>query len=812
LKWPLAQALGWLVAGIVAGDVLGIHWAALVVLLAGLMGTFLWKKQSRVILIGTLLFAGGWGNLLTRTQVMSPLDLRAVLVEVPEIVTLEGTLAEAPRERRRETKRGMKVSFSSVMEVERIQLEDGWHAVNGRVYVQTTGEPPKELYRTRRVQVTGNINTPDPATNPDALDFQDYLAHQGIYFQLQTQGLKDWQWPETDQRRPWPDRFRAWAMGQMQGSLPPGDSNVMLLHAMCLGWKVGLMDDVKKPFIHSGTMHIFAISGLHVALIAVMLVELLRGAALPRRRCAMVLIPLLWFYTAATGWQASAMRSAIMMTVIGAGWILERPSNLLNSLAAAALIILVADPQQLFLPGFQLSFMVVLSMGLLVPPIEAWRQRVFQPDPFLPEELRPRWQRWLDWPVRFATMSAVTSIAAWVGSLPLIAYYFHLIAPVSLVANLVVVPLSSLALMASFGSLLLTWCPPVADLFSHAAWMLMEWMVRTSGWFAKWPGAWWPLMKPGPGVFISYYGVVLSLFAVEWKSVWRWRLAGTAGLVLIILLGMDWQARRETVRLTVLDVGGGDALVFEGGKRFANLVIDTGSDAGSEAVLKPYLQSRGIGRVRELLITHGDVRHVEGAATLIEDYRVKQLLASPVKSRSPGYRQLLGEWETNDWPRMVITNGSTVGPWAVLHPAATDKFSAGDDNAVVLWGEFHGVSVLLLSDLGRAGQRALRERHPGLRADIIVTGIPTKEEPVGEELLALVQPQVVVVSCAVQPALEQARGELRERLAQGSWQTFYVSDHGAVTLDFQAEGCVVRGMKGGEPTWISRTKPRSGKH
>ena len=156
-----------------------------------------------------------------------------------------------------------------------------------------------------------------------------------------------------------------------------------------------------------------AISGLHVALIAVILVELLRGLGVSRLVCGLLLIPLLWFYTAATGWQASAIRSAIMMTVIGVSWSLERPSNLLNSLATAAFFILILDPQQLFQPGFQLSFMVVLSMALLTPPVEEWRQKIFQPDPFLPPELRPRWQRWLDWPVRFLTVNAVTSFAAW---------------------------------------------------------------------------------------------------------------------------------------------------------------------------------------------------------------------------------------------------------------------------------------------------------------------------------------------------------------------------------------------------------------
>src|SRR6266516_4293447 len=82
-------------------------------------------------------------------------------------------------------------------------------------------------------------------------------------------------------------------------------------------------------------MHIFAISGLHIALIAGILVSLLRVLQIPRGLCGWMVIPLIWFYTAATGWQSSAIRSTIMMSVIIAGWAIKRPSDLLNSLAAA---------------------------------------------------------------------------------------------------------------------------------------------------------------------------------------------------------------------------------------------------------------------------------------------------------------------------------------------------------------------------------------------------------------------------------------------------------------------------------------------
>src|SRR5204863_3640685 len=106
-------------------------------------------------------------------------------------------------------------------------------------------------------------------------------------------------------------------------------------------------------------------------------------------------IPLIWAYTGVTGWQPSAIRSTIMMSVIIAGWALRRPSDLLNSLAASAFIILVWDPQQLFQASFQLSFCVVLSLALFVPVLEGIKDRLLAEDPMLPSQLLPPLNRLL---------------------------------------------------------------------------------------------------------------------------------------------------------------------------------------------------------------------------------------------------------------------------------------------------------------------------------------------------------------------------------------------------------------------------------
>jgi len=805
MKWPLAPWALCLTGGIVAGDVLGVHWSALLILLAGLAGAYCWPKHTRLLVLVTLCFVGGWGNFLLRTEIFSSKDLRVVLPDGHYIGTLEGTLLETPREHLVIKEHSQTTTFSTRIAAERFQLNGEWHPVTGQVHVQCFGPLFDGLYRTRRVQVTGALGPPSGASGPGLFDFREHLAREGIYFQL-TSKPADWQVLPTEKLAPFTERFRRWAMAELQGSLPAGDQSVMLNQAMSLGWKPALMGQVSEPFIKSGTMHLFAISGLHVALIAVIVVELLRGIGVSRVICGLVLIPLLWFYTAATGWQASAIRSAVMMSVIGVGWVLERPSDLLNSLATAAFLLLLLDPQQLFQPGFQLSFLVVLSMAILTPPVEAWRQKFFQPDPFLPPELRPRWQRWLDWPVRFLTVNAVTSFAAWLGSLPLIAYYFHLVTPVSLIANLVLVPLSSLALMAASGTLLLAWWPPVADLFAHAAWQLMEWMVGCSEAFAEWPWAWQEVPAPGAWFFLSYYTLLFSAFAVTWESPWRKRLVVTFGLAFALNLGLGWYQLRETVQLTILDVSGGDAHVFEGGRHYEPLLIDTGNAAAYEHALQPFLQSRAIAAVPRLLLTHGDARHVGGAPALIADYGAPLLITSPVASLSPGYRNLILDWTTNDHPRLIVTNGSRLGPWQVLHPQAGDRFRSGDDNAIVLLGEFAGVRVLMLSDLGRLGQRALLERHPDLRADIVVTGIPAREEPLMADLLAALAPQAVIVTCTTQPASEQAAIGLRERLAQGPWTTWYVSDHGSITVKLLKQGGEIHASRGREPLLITARK------
>src|SRR6266540_1573730 len=732
MKRPLAMVALLYAGGVLLGEFgpLPPPWL-LAFSLALAVASFAWAAMRRYLLCLLIVFAG-WTNRVTCTAVLSPWDLRTLTGTNIEYLTLRGALGETPSQRVYEHHDRESWHTLARLDVSAVQRGTNGQPAFGRVAVVTPGVLGTNFFGGQIVEVTGVLR---PAKGPAAeglFDYRTYLRRQGVYYELRTESTNDWRIVSTDAapaRPPLADRFRNWSQSALERGLPQQDESLRLLWAMALGWTTALTGEVSEPFMRTGTMHIFAISGLHIALIAGILVALLRVVQIPRGLCGWLVIPLIWFYTAATGWQPSAIRSTIMMSVIIVGWALKRPSDLLNSLAAAGFIILLWDPQQLFQASFQLSFFVVLSIALLMPPIERLRQRLLQPDPLLPPELRPRWRRWLDGPIRFLTTSFATSLAAWLGSLPLIAYYFHLFTPVSLLANLVIVPLSSLALTSNLGSLLCGgWCPWLNGLFNHSGWFWMAAMVKFSDWFAALPGAYYYVTAPTPAGSIIYYTLLFGavsgkLFAPQLR-IWS-----AATVCLLAAIGsFQWFNHRNDTHITVLPLSGGDSIFVDAPGCMDDLLLDCGNESAAEFLVKPFLHGQGVNRLRRLLLTHGDVRHIGGANLIANEFAVGQFLASSVRFRSPAYRQIPGNLDSPSERLRSINRGDQFGAWTVLHPQAQDHFPEADDNAIVLRGEFNGVRVLFCSDLGRPGQRTLREREQDLRAGVAVAGIPAKSE------------------------------------------------------------------------------------
>ncbi|MBU6409592.1 MAG: ComEC/Rec2 family competence protein, partial [Verrucomicrobia bacterium] len=325
MKRPFLSVASFYAVGILAGSLLAVPLLTLFAASFAVLAFALLFARFRPLLLALLLLFAGWTNLRLRTAVLAPDDLRHLLGPRPEIVTLRGALIQSPRvtilqRRDRDIERSL-----ALVRVAKIQRKNHWQPASGKLIVATPAPLGTNYFSGEPIQVFGVIARPPAPLAPGLFDYRNYLAVRGIYFELKTGSVADWRLPAPHPARPpMNDRFMAWAHRALAAGLPP-DQSQRLLRAMSLGWRTAFTGDVGDPFLRAGTMHLFAIDGLRIALLAAMFVAVLRAVRLSRAWCGALAAPLIWFYTAATGWEPSAVRASIMMSIVLAGWALKRP-------------------------------------------------------------------------------------------------------------------------------------------------------------------------------------------------------------------------------------------------------------------------------------------------------------------------------------------------------------------------------------------------------------------------------------------------------------------------------------------------------
>jgi ComEC/Rec2-related protein len=757
------------------------------------VAAILWTK-ARIYLLTALLAAAGWLNMNRQTDIISPNDLRRVIRQEIDTVAVRGTLHNSPVARIFEMQ-GRELWRSTVMiDATEVRAFDGWRPAYGRIIATVPGVLESNYFIGQSVEAMGELGPPRGPLAEGLFDPRSHYKRLGIYYQLRTKNMDAWKIvPSTPPAsRPLADRFTSWARRTLALGLGPEDAPLRLLWTLVLDWKAPLTENVEEPFMRAGTFHIFAVDGLRIGLLAGILIALLRAFQLPRAFCGILVIPIIWFYAGITGWPPSAVRAAIMMTIVIMGWAGRRPADLVNSLFAAALIILLWDPQQLFLPGFQLSFLVVLCIALILPPIqEFFKSLLFKKDPFLPEALQPRWPVPLYAAALFVIDTCAMSVAAWLGSMPLSAYYFHLFSPIGVPANILVVPITALALMSSMGSILTgAWLPGAAILFNHASWFFMNCIIELSQWAAHWRPGSFNISTPMPVTFVLYYLALFSA-AAGWlfKPRLKWPLAAV-----MMALAACWLTERlldmRAVHLHFLPLAGGAAVFADDPRSGRNFLFDCGNASEAEMVTKPFLRAHGVNTLDGFALTVGHVQDGGGARVITTNFSVARLFLNPHPGRSAAYREVINAITlSSKWPD---ESRATANNWSAFNAAPVAHLDNADDGALVFWREIKGHSVLLLSSLGRGGQESLMEQHSDLRADIVVCGLPAQDEPLCDALLGQLQPKLIVIIDSSYPAERRASAKLRERLAACKIPALYCHDAGAVKLSLGNDGWDLR--------------------
>lgn len=311
-----------------------------------------------------------------------------------------------------------------------------------------------------------------------------------------------------------------------------------VIKALLLGYRFQLDSDIKTVFVNTGTLHVFAISGLHVGIMALLIISVLRSLRVSRVYWGLALIPLLLAYTLATGAKPSAVRACIMAGIYFSAPLFGRKGDSLSSVAMAALAILMISPRDLQDVGFVLSFSVVTGIIVLYPVLSRelgvllrcgvsllCERRIdsdnesllLDGDPWAPESRSPG-RSILRWTAKYLSSLVVLSVCAWLVSAPLSAYFFGRFSPVALLANLLAIPLTFLVVLTGCLSLITGCCFAVlAEVFNCANLALVSCLVRSTTIASAIPLGTYELPNPPLWTVLLWY-MVLALMVAWYRE------------------------------------------------------------------------------------------------------------------------------------------------------------------------------------------------------------------------------------------------------------------------------------------------------
>ncbi len=706
---------------------------------------------------------------------------------------IRGTLVEEPLVVRAGAKNPLKAIPDQThslcqVHVRAILESKGWIASSGRVHLVSVGELA-HVHAGDSVDILGELSAPGAAANPGEFDYSNYLRGRRTRAILrcgETESVTVIPDSETAGITIWIGRIAGACERRLMSRLPHGQAEIAV--ALLLGRYELLEEEVTERYMRTGTMHILAISGQHLAILAGFLWLLLRFLPLPYKWGAAALAVVVVCYALLTGGRPPVLRAAVLVCVLVGAIVLDARSRLANPLALALLIVLAINPADLFDRGLQLSFLAVAALSWIVGPAWNWFQS--EPDPLdqLVASTRPRWQRVGSALCRGVGYALVMSAVVWLANVPLLAARFHLFSPIVVPLTVLMTPLATVALIAGLLLLLVDpWSPLAGSILAKLCGFGiagMDWCVQAGlrvpwgYWYVPGPPEWW--------VIGFYVGVVsVLLFRPAGRMRWRWATIGVVWLA----LGFAVPAVRAAPKLLeckILAVGNGSAAVL----RLPNgrtVLVDAGQIGGPRVgarQIAPALWQAGITHLDAVFISHADIDHFNGLPYLVERFSVGEVFVPPHFARieQEAVQLVCNVFAERDIPVRVCWAGDrfelSPGVFAnVLHPPA--EF-AGEDNeqSLVLLVECLDKRLLLTGDIAESGLRQLLATHP-TEVDVLVAPHHGSRRANPPELIKWARPKLVVVSQG-----RPRSGATLDVYRDAGIPVFSTNDRGAITLRF----------------------------
>lgn len=750
--------------------------ASLAFLLAWLIMRLSGSHGLAVVYLWIAVGAAGAAYHHSRRHVFADDDIRWSATEEPKLARVRGQIAGEPFLVRAEPTGPLRAfpaldSTRVVLSVSHILRHGDWQSACGAALVLVP-ERATSLTLGSDVEVFGLMRLPPAPANPGEFDFASFLQDQGIGVVITVRETAEGIVVRDQGRMRFPAGWLAYLRSHwsemLDAALPQAEAD--LATALLLGDGAAVTRAEWDKYLKTGVIHVLAISGQHLAVLGAFALLVLGVVGVPRRSRALTIALVLVGYALLTGGRPPVMRAAWMVCALCGGMLLRRRVLSASSFALAWIVVVIANPTDIFSPGCQLSFLAVAV--LLWGTGQATRGSVFgwstDDDPLarLIDESRPYWLRRLRAAGRWIAIGYLVNTAVWLAVTPLVAARYHVVSPVAALIGPPLVALTSLALITGFLFLLiapLIW--PVALLFAAFTGALLRacsWIVDVG---VTLPGGYSYVPDVPTWSLWGFYAPLLVYLGLPLLRRYScWVLAAGALVCVVALLGL-WPRGGDGLRCTFLAVGHGGCTVLETPDGRV-LLYDAGAITGPEVTrrqIAPFLWSRGIRGIDELILSHADLDHFNGVIALLERFSVEHVTCTPsfATRPTPGIRLTLQKLHDAGLPPLRVVKAGDRLDFGdvymdVLHPPPVGPEGNENARSMVLLIRHGDHTLLLTGDLEGPGLNRVLGLNPP-HIDVLMA--PHHGSPASNttDLARWAKPTVVVSSQGKPRSLERAR-------------------------------------------------------
>ncbi len=672
-------------------------------------------------------------------------------------VTIKGTVSQDPDVRDKTTRLRL-----SALE---IGLDEGWHEVQGDILLFVPRYP--EYSYGDVLLITGELETPPTF---EGFDYADYLANEGIYSTMlypeievlaTGQGFPPLEWLYSLRNN----------MSQTLAEVLP-EPQASLAQGIVLGIRGNIPSALQEDFSRTGTAHLLAISGLHLSIIAGLMLSI--GIRLFGRRYYLYILMTLvviWLYALITGMHAPVVRSAIMASVFLSAELLGRQRSSITALTFAAAIMVGINPQVLFTASFQMSFLAITGLIFIFPPLQNLGRRVVD-------------NRLGRYPALSSTAGLLSdgfsvTLAAIIAIWPVVAYYFGVVSLVGLPATFLALPAlpGIIALGVITGGLGLI-ALPVAQVGGWLVWLFLSYLLLVVNGFAALPLS---HIEVGSTIVPLIWIYYAALAFIIWFAGNRQRVSNLKAkslaivkpvmdntgsffsrvpkkwliipLLLITILVSAVIAARPDDRLHVsfLNVGQGDAILIQKGSQ--QILIDGGPSAQAITLELSNKMPFWDRTIELVVLTHPHADHIAGLVEVLDNYRVEQVLSPDLDCDLAIYDEWLRLIEEKDIEYTIACAGQRIEFDGVVieilnpqNPPLLGTEPDIDNNGIVLYVSLDGIGFLLTADIMWQGEFELITRRAIPQSTVLKVAHHGSATSTTLEFLAVVSPRIAVIS------------------------------------------------------------------